>query len=103
MESAIDHGVDAAKDLGKLGTTAGKVLKGIAGAGVVISALQMADDLSQKNPNYGAAEVHGLDVSVGVAALVLINAVVGPIAAPIIAGAALVYGVLRLFWGPGSD
>lgn len=38
-----------------------------------------------------------------IASLVLTTAVVGPFAAPIIATAALVYGVSILFWGPGSD
>jgi RHS repeat-associated protein len=103
VESAMEHGVGATKDLGKLGTSAGKVLKSIGAIGFTVSLIQVGDELSQKNPNYKAASIYGADATVGLGAMILTAAVVGPVAAPIIATAALAYGISRLFWGPGSD
>jgi hypothetical protein len=99
----MEHGVGATKDLGKLGTSAGKVLKSIGAIGFTVSLIQVGDELSQKNPNYKAASIYGADATVGLGAMILTAAVVGPVAAPIIATAALAYGISRLFWGPGSD
>lgn len=98
IDIALSKGIDAADDMsGKVGNVSSKVLKGVAVLGTAISAVKTVDDLAKGD--YRAAAVHGLDTVVGVAALVCTTAVVGTVAAPIIATAAIIYGVSRLFWG----
>jgi RHS repeat-associated protein len=88
------------KSLGGVPKALGNTLKGVGAAGAIVSGLQAVDAI--KNGKPADAAVYGVDTAVGVAAIVCTSAVVGTLAAPIVAGGALLYGISRLFWGPGS-
>jgi RHS repeat-associated protein len=101
-ELAMDVGPAAneIKSLGGVPKALGNTLKGVGALGALVSGVQAVDAIRNDKP--ADAAVYGLDTAVGVAAFVCTSAVVGSVAAPIIAGAAIVYGISRLLWGPGS-
>jgi RHS repeat-associated protein len=94
VDAAAKYGVNAAEDLGKLAGPTSKVLTGVAVVGTAVSAIQMVNDIH--NGNTDAAAIHGLDTAVGIAGLVAASTV----AAPVVAAAAIIYGISRLYWGP---
>jgi RHS repeat-associated protein len=93
VDLALNKGIGAAEDLGKLAKPASKVLTGVAVVTTAISAVQTVQDV--RNGNTKAAAIHGLDTAVGIAVLITASTV----AAPVVAAAAIVYGISRLYWG----
>jgi len=95
---AMEYGLEAGEELGKVGKIAGTVLKSVAIVGTTVSLVSTVMDI--KNHDYKSAVIHGFDTVVGAAALICTAAMVGTVAAPIVATAALLYGISRVFWGP---
>ena len=94
VDAAAKYGVNAAEDLRKLAAPTSRILTGIAVVGTAVSAMQMVNDIH--NGNSGAAAVHGLDTAVGIVGLVAASTIAGPV----VAAAAIIYGISRLYWGP---
>jgi len=87
VDVAMEKGITAEEELGALGKTAGKYMKGLGYMAAGIAALQTIDDI--RNGKTGMAVVHGLDAMMGV---------VGTLG-PIGAGVSIAWGISRAFWG----
>jgi hypothetical protein len=87
VDVAMEKGVGAAEELGKLGETAGKYMKGLGYVAAGVAALQTYQDI--RNGNTRMAIIHGLDAVMGV---------VGTLG-PFGAGVSIAWGFSRAFWG----
>ncbi len=97
VDLALNEGIGAAEDMGKLLEEASPYTKTMTGLGyvtTVVSGIQTVNDVV--NQKYTDALIHGIDTVVGVALL----ASAGTAAAPFVAAGALIYGISRVFWGP---
>lgn len=83
---ALEKGIGAAEDMGKMGKIAGNVVRGIGGAAAVVSTLQAINDFRNGNTTQGI--IHSIDAVMGVVGMTGLGA---PIA--------ILYGISRVFWG----
>jgi RHS repeat-associated protein len=87
VDVAMEKGIGAAEELGALGKTASKYVKGIGYATAVIGAVQAYSDF--QNGKIGMGIIHSVDAAMGV---------IGTLG-PWGAGVSILYGFSRAFWG----
>jgi RHS repeat-associated protein len=87
VDVAMEKGIGAEEELGALGETAGKYMKGLGYVAAGVAALQTYQDI--RNGNTRMAIIHGADALMGV---------VGTLG-PLGAGVSIAWGISRAFWG----
>jgi RHS repeat-associated protein len=87
VDVAMEKGIGAEEELGALGETASKYMKGLGYVAAGVAALQTYQDI--RNGNTRMAIIHGADALMGV---------VGTLG-PLGAGVSIAWGISRAFWG----